>query len=256
MALLLAAVSLATPGPGSETAAKWLPTDHAFRFMHSLNGGKQVTVVTLGTSLTGGQYRWPDVVVGEWLQEKYPDQVQLVNLGVGASASIYVPGPMNQSVHQGRCGLDRAREVAEHRPDVILAEFAVNDAFVPYGISLEQSLRNMEQIFGLVRESCPGAELVLLTTNPVKDTDSGKHASQRPHLRAYIEAHRDLAKRLGLPVLDLYPEWQRLLEADPGRFDVLVPDGIHPSLAGYRELLLPEIQRQLLSRLRAMRCAV
>ena len=243
--LLLAATSLATADPGTEETGKWLPAHHDFRFVHSLNEGKKVTVVTLGTSLTGGRWRWPDVVVGEWLREEYPEQVQLVNLGVGASASMYAPGAMNPSVHEGRCGLDRMREVAAHRPDVVFVEFAVNDAYLPYGISIEESVRNMEEIFAHLRSTCPGAELVLLTTNPVKDTASGPHASQRPKLRAYLDAHIALAGRLDIPVLDAYPEWQRLLENEPARFDALVPDGIHPGLEGYREVLLPMVQRGL-----------
>jgi len=213
--------------------------------MHALDAGEPVTVVTLGTSLTGGRWRWPDVVFGEWQQEKYEDQVRLVNLGVGASASIYVPGAMNPSVHEGKCGLDRAREVAEHRPDAVFVEFAVNDAYLPYGISLEDSVRNLEEIFEHIRETCPGVELFLLTTNPVKDAASGKHASQRPRLRAYLAAHTALAERLGIPVLDVHAEWQRLLEEDSRRFDELVPDGIHPGLEGYREILLPVVQRAL-----------
>jgi len=74
-----------------------------------------VTVVALGTSLTGGRWRWPDVAVEEWPQAEYPGQVRLVNLGVGASASTYVPGAMNPAVHEGKCGLDR-----DHRARVPL----------------------------------------------------------------------------------------------------------------------------------------
>ena len=247
-ALLLLVAPQTAPVPGVADAGKWLSSDRAFRFVHSLAEGKKVTVVTLGTSLTGGRWRWPDVVVGEWLQGEYPGQVRLVNLGVGASASRYVPGPMSPSAHEGKCGLDRAREVAEHRPDVVFVEFAVNDAYVPYGISLEESVRNMEEIFEHLRTSCPGAERVLLTTNPVKDTAAGDHASQRPQLPAYLDAHLDLAERLGVPALNVHPEWLRLLERDPRRFDELVSDGIHPTLEGYREVLLPAARRELQSR--------
>ena len=37
--------------------------------MDELRKGGPVTIVTLGTSLTGGRWRWPDVLIGEWVAD-------------------------------------------------------------------------------------------------------------------------------------------------------------------------------------------
>ena len=55
-----------------------------------LEKGENITIVTLGTSLTGGKWRWVDVMQ-QWLNNRYPGQVTIKNMGVGASASMTVP---------------------------------------------------------------------------------------------------------------------------------------------------------------------
>ena len=59
-------------------------------FIQKLEQDEKVKIAALGTSLTGGNWRWFDVMK-EWLDEEYPGQISYQNLGVGASASMTVP---------------------------------------------------------------------------------------------------------------------------------------------------------------------
>ena len=94
-------------------------------FISKLERGEQVKIVALGTSLTGGTWRWVDVME-EWLNECYPGQVSIENLGVGASASMTVSVMEGNKYTWNRCGLDRVQEAIAINPDVVFIEFAVN----------------------------------------------------------------------------------------------------------------------------------
>jgi len=56
------------------------------QFISRLEKGEHVEIAALGTSLTGGTWRWFDVMK-EWLDHVYPGQISYRNNGVGASAS-------------------------------------------------------------------------------------------------------------------------------------------------------------------------
>lgn len=93
-----------------------------------LEQGQEIRIVTLGTSLTGGKWRWPEVMM-EWLNEDYPGQVNMINMGVGASASMTVPAMEGNAYIWKKCGLDLLPKAITLQPDVVFIEFAVNDAY-------------------------------------------------------------------------------------------------------------------------------
>ena len=94
----------------------------------------------------------------------------------------------------------------------------------------------------------PNAEIILQTMNSVKDKPgSGLHATDRPALTAYFQVYRDVAKERGLLLVDNYPNWLKLMTENPGLFDRLVPDRIHPQLEGYRQVLLPELKKVIIN---------
>ena len=206
-------------------------TNAPARFIENLRGGQKQTIVTLGTSLTGGTWRWV-TVMKDWLDADFPGLVTIHNLGVGASASSHPPG-------QG--GLDTVKRCAELKPDAVFIEFAVNDAFLPFKISLEDSKRNLNTMVDTVLAANPGAEVVVQITSPVLDV----HAADRPRLAEYCEGYREVARRRGLILVDNYPNWLKLLESGRDQFLKRVPDGIHPQEPGYREVVLPELKRVL-----------
>jgi acyl-CoA thioesterase-1 len=207
------------------------------RFVETLKQGKPVSIVTLGTSLTGGTWRWPDVMK-EWLDQDYPKLVTLHNLGIGASASSYPPG---------RGGLDMVKQAATLKPDVVFIEFGTNDAYLPYKISQAEAKKNLNSMIDTILAANPQAEILLQTMNSCKDKPgSGAHASDRPKLAEYFQVYRDVAKERRLLLVDHYPNWLKIMNEDPARFDRLLQDRIHPQLESYREVLLPELKRVLL----------
>ena len=57
----------------------------------------------------------------------------------------------------------------------------------------------------------------------------------------YYQVYRDVAKERKLLLIDHYPVWKAILDKEPERFNKLVPDGIHPSDEGCREVITPAI---------------
>lgn len=207
-------------------------------FIQKLKQGEKVKIAALGTSLTGGTWRWFDVMV-EWLDEAYPDQVSYLNLGVGASASSYPAGSS---------GLDKVKELDGFNPDVVFIEFAVNDAYKPYNISVDESRKNLESIIATLKNVNPEVEIILQTMNVVIDMPelNMSEATKRSDLPEYLEMYRKVAYEKHLLLIDHYPNWEKYLK-DEGRdaYIKIVTDGIHPSLKGYKNILLPELQKNL-----------
>ncbi len=223
------------------TAGTWLASASGARFIQALRAGKKVTIVTMGTSLTGGAWRWPDVMMNDWLNRDWPGQVTLFNEGVGASASsVGFNGDVTTS------GLGKLGAVMAHRPDVVIIEFATNDAFLPYKISLADSRKNLHAIIDAILAANPKTEIILQTMNSCLDhPGGGKHASDRPQIAEYFEGYRQVARQRGLLLVDHYPNWLKIMTNDPALFDQLVPDRIHPQAEGYRRVLLPALKAAL-----------
>ena len=208
------------------------------QFLNRLHQGDQIKIAALGTSLTGGTWRWFDVMK-EWLDEEYSGQISYHNLGVGASASSYP---------SGNSGLARVRELVKINPDVVFIEFAVNDAYKPYNIIIEDSRRNLESIIRSLKSANPEVEIILQTMNVVIDMPELNmfEATKRSDLELYHEMYRDVAVKKDILLIDHYQNWKKYLEGN-GRdaYIKIVKDGIHPQLYGYRKVLLPELKRVL-----------
>jgi lysophospholipase L1-like esterase len=208
------------------------------KFIKKLKEGKKITIVTMGTSLTGGTWRWTDVMMSDWLDKDFPGQVTLYNEGIGASACIVGPGN-NKSLS----GLGKLHDVIKHKPDVVFIEFAINDAYIDYHISLEDSKKYLNLFIDSILFANPNTEIILQTMNSVKDDPKyGNHASARPQISKYMQGYRDVAKSRNLILVDHYPNWEKLMNENPEKFDSLVPDRIHPQAEGYRQILLPELK--------------
>jgi acyl-CoA thioesterase-1 len=100
-------------------------------FIRELQAGKKVTVVTMGTSLTGGGWGWPAVMMDDWLNKDFFGQVTFFNEGVSGSASSVGPDGKKEL-----SGLAKLPDVIARKPDVVFIEFSVNDAYLPYKISV------------------------------------------------------------------------------------------------------------------------
>lgn len=129
-------------------------------------------------------------------------------------------------------GLAQRDRIVAARPDLVLVEFAINDADVGIGMPLRESRATHEALIRSIRSGRADTVIVLVTTNPAR----GPMASRRPALPAYYALYRDLAQRLDLGLADLTSRWQ----AHPDLAAAL-PDGLHPTDVAAAETVVPAL---------------
>lgn len=139
-------------------------------------------------------------------------------------------------------GLENLEErVLAHRPDAVLLEFAINDAFLPREISVDQARANLETMIDRILAVSPHGEIILLNLIP----PIGSPREQRPELDDYYAMVAAVARERGLTFIDVHAEFERILEEDPDRFSELVPDDIHPNRSGSEQVIVPTILEAL-----------
>jgi lysophospholipase L1-like esterase len=203
-----------------------------------LEAGEQQTVVVYGTSLTAG---------GAWVSQlssalnaAYPGQLTWVNAGQSGKAS-----------NTGVAKLSSL--VLAKQPDAVFIEFGMNDAFTAYepgeidcDITPAESRANLNAMIDAVLAENPNAQVILQTMNPSWNAPNGNgSATKRPHLPQYYEGYRDVAADRGLLLIDHNAVWTKLQQNTPAQFQSYVPDGTHPSGAGYAQLVTPAIRWNL-----------
>ena len=177
-----------------------------------------LTVVTFGTSLTAR---------GEW-QETLRDRL---------GACLHRPVEMRIVARSGvtsEWALTHVEAVAAARPDVVLVEFAHNDAALNRWISLGRSRENMRSVLSNLNALSPRPRVVNLGMNPVH----GLRGWIRPRLGLFIGEHRRIAVRSGAEFLDLRPSWTRLGSSGLRQ---LIPDGVHPVPAAAQDIIVPRL---------------
>jgi lysophospholipase L1-like esterase len=181
--------------------------------------GEPVKIATFGTSLTAGGLWQSDLK--EKLETCLDRDVEILNLGKGAEASTW--------------GMRNVGSVVTAEPSVVLIEFAINDAYLPYQISLSESRANTEYIINELARKISRDSIFLVTTNP-----ASKDA--RPNLAKYYAQYHEVARRLHVRLIDLYSKWSALSE---GSLRKLIPDFVHPTRAAYKEVAIAEMAAAL-----------
>jgi hypothetical protein len=90
------------------------------RFINALRNVEKITIVTMGTSLTGGEWRWPyvmDIMMDGWLNKEYPGQTICFNEGVGNSFSSL--GPLK---NPALSGIGKRSTIIAHKPDIVFID--------------------------------------------------------------------------------------------------------------------------------------
>jgi len=196
------------------------------RLVANLKAGKQQTVVTYGTSLTDGA-PWVSELQSA-LERSYPGKAKIINSGKGAMWSGW-----------GVENLDQ--RVIEKKPDTVLIEFSINDAYLPYKTSVQQARSNLVTMIDRILKPNPKCEVVLMVMNP----PVGVHLERRPKIKEYNQMYRDLAKDRKLLLIDHYPNWEKILKESPELYKKYVTDGIHPGPEGCKNVITPEILKVL-----------
>lgn len=135
-------------------------------------------------------------------------------------------------------GMMAVGRVAKSRSDIVLIEFAVNDAAVNKLLSVSSSVRNMRGIVDSIRAERPDAIIYFMRMSPVL----GRRAWARPWRESYETAHRSLAQELGIGLIDHSPGWDALGE---DAVAAAIPDGAHPDPVVAARIVVPTILARL-----------
>lgn len=197
------------------------------KVIRRLENGENQKIVVYGTSLSASEKGWP-AMLEDSLNEFYSGKVEVINSAQAAMWSTW--------------GVENLRErVLEHKPDMVILEFAMNDAFLPYTTSIEAARLNLKYMVGRIRELYPDCSIFIQVMNmPIAE-----HKAQRPDIELYYGMYRKEAKKLKVKLIDHYEYWLPLLEKGETEFLKFVPDGIHPSLTAQKEFILPHILKAL-----------
>lgn len=203
----LAAVSWAlrgAPAPQDRSVALPPPTEDGLQ------------IVVLGTSLSHREI-WPTA------------------LAEALTACWGHPVPMTVIARPGAAvdwGLTQVAQVAGAQPDIVLVEFAINDADLRDGHSLGAARRLHGQLLTELQTALPEAAIVLMTMSPAH----GLRGLMRPRLGAHYLQYRTLAETYDVGLIDLFPHWLALPRAARG----LQADGLHPDPQVAADLIAPK----------------
>ena len=196
-------------------------------FIKQLEKGKSQTIVCYGTSLTAGDVGWV-YMMEKYLNKRYGRLVTVINSAQAAMWSGW-----------GVENLDK--RVIDKKPDTVIIEFAVNDAFLDYKTSKEDSRNNLNQMIDRIKRSNQRCEVIVMVTNPV----FGVHLERRPDILQYYDGYRAVAKERKLKLIDTYDTWNSIYNTDKEAFETLVPDLIHPSTIGSKLVTFPAVMSVL-----------
>jgi lysophospholipase L1-like esterase len=182
--------------------------------LQKLKSGEKVRLVALGDSLTYGwmtQYGFLDYLEN-LIKKKYPDsQVFILNKGV--------PGDT------ARDGLHRLeRDVIRLSPDIVLIQFALNDAYS--GLSANDFQKNIESIIVKIKDSLD-AEIALLTSVAIHDSSMNKIANE-----FYMKISKS-GEKYNLPVISVHKYWEKKISSGIKHSQLVQYDGVHPTEKGY-----------------------
>jgi acyl-CoA thioesterase I len=225
-----------------------------------------LTLASAGFLLTG---EWEDSVSTLpddrplWLKD--PAQRPLVIVAMGSSLTAWPDWPDKLGRALGTCpdlsveirriakpgagsawGLTRLEDPALQGANIVLVEFAINDADLRDGVSLRHAAAQHHALVIGLREANPGVEVALMTMNPAH----GLRGWMRPHLAAHYRQYRQIAAELDTGLVDLWPRWLALPRAARG----LKADGLHPEPEVAAQVMLPVLLPYLARAIGAKGC--
>lgn len=179
-------------------------------------------ITVFGTSLSSNPQVWPDRVAA-LLSDCSKREVLVERMAAPGMGSAWALGQIEA--------------VAALQPDVVLIEFAINDADVLDGVSPEQAAEQHGELLIGLREALPDAALVLMTMSPAQ----GPRGWLRPWLANHYAQYRSLAEEFGIGLIDLYPRWL-VMGRDRRGLDA---DGLHPDPDTAARVIVPMIVEYL-----------
>jgi acyl-CoA thioesterase-1 len=199
------------------------------KLIKNLSNGTKQTLVIYGTSLSAaaGGKAWVGFVDSA-LNNRYSNNLKVINSAKSAMWSTWGIQHLEDSV-------------ISKKPDAVLIEFSINDAFLNYKTSPELASLNLRYMVDRIKLSNPDCEIILQVMNIPLNAS----ADARPRLSDYNEMYRKVAKEKGLLLIDHYPNWEKILAMGKDVYLTYVPDGIHPNEKSARSIIAPFILKKL-----------
>ena len=199
------------------------------------------TVVGVGESTTDDLLSWLEILRHLLALRRPQDQIRVINEGITLQTTTQV--------------LSRFPAILQQDPDWIICFLGTNDT-ARYGqspnktqVSLSETKRNLEMMHAQASTQTR-ANWVWIIPPPVIEEQVGAHLPWK-----YIQvtwrnedlfALGDLLRLKSEPIIDL-----QSTSGQPATQDLFLPDGVHPSLAGYKAIvkalvegLSPEASRE------------
>ena len=127
--------------------------------------------------------------------------------------------------------------VRSELPDLVLMEFASNDADLRDGVGRSQARRQTAEVVAALQAAGPDAPAIaLVTMGPA----AGLRGVLRPRLAGHYAGYRALAEAQSLGLVDLEARWRAL-----GRGERGMDDGLHPDPATARAVIVPALAQWL-----------
>ncbi|OWV67948.1 hypothetical protein ATY76_13570 [Rhizobium sp. R339] len=181
---------------------------------------KEIRIATCGTSLTyqGDYFNLWQRQVERGLREGKQSIARIYNFGEnGADSAI---------------GLTFLYRALRTRPEIVVLEYNMNDAYIVRSISVAQAQANHLSMISQLRANDPNVKICLMIMNP--PVAGGLYpVSDRVNWAAYAQNYRDIcAADSQLTLIDLAPGWVGATTTD-------VPDGVHPTKAAVSSRSVP-----------------
>ncbi|MDQ0428850.1 lysophospholipase L1-like esterase [Planomicrobium stackebrandtii] len=176
-----------TEEPQVEAAEKTEPEQ--LTFSEKLAAGDGVTIVFLGDYVTSAD-SLPDgnpnhvTLLTNWFDEKYPDQVEVVNAGMNANTVSHMKDRV-------------ATDVLVHNPDLVVISAGLNDALGGWKIPAKEYAESYELIVEEITAS-GDSEVLIRTPNPTLSVN------ENIKMLPYVAASRRLADKEGRHFFDFY----------------------------------------------------
>ncbi|HOW82604.1 MAG TPA: GDSL-type esterase/lipase family protein [Spirochaetota bacterium] len=183
--------------------------------LQKIQSKEKITIVGLGDSLTQGWMARKGYLdfLKELLHGKYPaKRFTVINSGI--------PGDTAEG------GLHRlSRDALDYNPDVILVQFALNDAFIGVPVDI---FRN--QIAGIVAtiKNDSDAEAALLTSVYIREPAEYRMA------KVFYDALEKVSAKENIPFARVHEYWEKAVGAGADHGRMVQYDGVHPTVDGYR----------------------
>ncbi len=201
-----------SPNPTPEMTSRSLltlgDTSRLTNVMLKARQGQKIVVSTIGGSITEGagatkpENRWANLSAQWWIN-KFPNtEVQFVNAGIGATGS-------NIGAHRA------AQDLLRFKPDLVIVEFAVNDANTEFAAETLEGLTRQ-----ILKQPNNPAVMYIFTTNTIGGNAQEWHSKVGYHYKLPMISERDA----------VYPEFQ----SGAIKWEDIMPDGIHPNDIGHK----------------------